>query len=498
MAPTAAPSPSEEPPIVSALRAAAQASVGIAAAVVGWSALKEATGATAADLAAAVFVKETAVRLLGGSGAADAGRVYHFDDYTHRGTRTALSVCVWVPAFSGALFAVAKTFLQLDHVDTIVSRRRRRESEAAASADDAEQAAAAAAKLAAKAKPPSPLMAAHVSEPADAALPRRARPQPAAQQPVASRAPPAVPKIRLAEAPATTSANGRAPSHSRPRRTATPDRDSSEESSSPPSAASRAPDTVALAVATPCSLLEINALLTAAAKYGVGQVVVPHGSQRRDSNGKVNFGLTPRPGSVTNAPTPSMAHVTSRTLEFIGRFQRTVHLSEVDTGVNLPDFIVANRGSLNTSLHPLVTVAVHRRPVPGAVYMRDFEHPPNAVYCFAREPSSPNRANANATPAALARTSSSATAPFASPLKMDGTPTRGGTFEAHAAAAAATPTTGGPTPDDSFGDSAAQAELAFCDLHVYLRDDGRQTLAAVVNVTLYDRAVKMRRAALAA
>ena len=470
----------EEPVLASALRAATQASVGVAATVVGWSALKAATGADAADMARVFFVNETVVRLLFGS-PADGGTssTYRFDDHSRRSTRAALSVCVWVPAFSGALFSIAKGFLQLNERDTVASARRRESCTMQKPPSPRPETSSAGAS---KPKPTNPFSAEAPPSVNTASGERGASPS------VAASAARAVPKIRLgsvARSPLDAGPGGNT------------DEESPSQHSSPPSAALRAPDSVSLAVTNTCSLLDINALLTAAAKYGVGQVVVPHGSQRRDAQGRVNFGLTPRPGSVSDAPSPSLAHVTSRTLEFIGRFQRTVHLAEVDPGVELPDFLDANRADLNTSQQPLVTVAVHRHMVAGATYMRDFEHPVNAVYVFAKETASPTGRPGynNATPAAAPLRGPAP--PFASPLKVDGTPARGGTFEAHAAAAAAT-----PTRLDSLDSTELSVcepvpqEFAFCQRHVYLRDDGRQTLAAVVNVTLYDRAVKMRRAAL--
>jgi hypothetical protein len=407
----------------------------------------------------------------------------------HRPGRAALSVGVWVPLFSGVLFTAARFLFQIDHVDTIVSARRRRSEQSSRAASCNES----------RASSFRNEQSAPLNRNGSAASSfKNDAPQPETGKVLPPRAAVLNPAAFMEEdvddelEHTTSDANAvtRVPPTAVPRldmmKAREPSTDVSIEDNfgepleSPPTAARRKPDRVSVAVVTTCSLMDVNACLTAAAKYGARQVIVLHGCGRRSGEGSQFVGATPR-GPVEQAPQYPLAHVTSRTLEFIGRFQRTVHLSEVAADVELADFIRANQhlhGDTAPKAMKVVTVAVHRNPVRGATYLRDFQHPQSAVYCFKKDLSSPR-------PFSPVRERFSPM--FTSPLKIDENGARGATYSAYQDATSAAAT-------NMEADLPAYDELAFCDAHVYVRDDAnRQTLAALVNVVLYDRAVKMGR-----
>lgn len=277
-----------------------------------------------------------------------------------------------------------------------------------------------------------------------------------------------------------------------------------------PRTALRPVDAVTLILANDCSSFDISAFLTAAAKYGARQVVVPFGCAKDAAS----FG-SPRDRVSTKSIDPMTARVTTvafQCYEYIRRFERYVAFTEIAEGSSVEAFVNVNRSHLHhpeaascspgstplakqypdgekqliagsslnlipipTEVGPVETVAVYRSPRAGAVPLFSFEHPASAAYIFVKEDG-----NNSASPAAAREL-------FASPLQSfaHGGPVtpHSQTEKAHAA-----------LTREHVENGSSLGPLAWCNHHVFVSSDkSYNTFSALVNIALYDRTAKAKR-----
>ena len=197
---------------------------------------------------------------------------------------------------------------------------------------------------------------------------------------------------------------------------------------------------VVLALVSPCNSFDLSALTTAAAKYVAKEVLITSGSGTGLNGSTVSsvgsFDGQPQvPNGVRVTELPSVATALidrNSTARLSARSEE----SNGDGG-----FLVNSRDAMPRNAP---TVAVHKAAVEDGIELHNFVHPKDAIYVFTK------------------------TVPPSAPS----------------------------SPKTELAAVYAQEErdLSWCDHHVYLSaDQSYNSLAALVNIALYDRAVKIRK-----